>query len=140
MEVPTEIRALVAELAALREADAPALDRARVAGRLRNAERKAGVTAEGEPFRESPTAAVGSLREAIDAKCRDCIVDEEAAGSAAVQVELCASYDCPLWLVRPVRSGERPFYSNPVLEELGLSDAQARFRFDHPRERPQAAA
>ena len=36
------------------------------------------------------------LRAAVNAKCRACIVDELAAGSAAVQVELCACFDTPL--------------------------------------------
>ena len=78
------------------------------------------------------------LRAAVNAKCRSCIVDELAAGSAAVQVELCACFDCPLWKVRPVRSVRVP-YSGPVCEEQGLSEALAAFRLAHPYERPPEA-
>lgn len=138
--IPDEVAAAAAKVEALREAGAPALERAHATKLLRAAEREAGITADGEPFAESATAAVGSLRDAIDAKCRSCIVDEEAAGSAAVQVELCACYECPLWLVRPVRAGDRSFYSRPVIEEMGLSAEEARFRYEHPRERPAEQA
>ena len=79
-----------------------------------------------------------SLRAAINAKCRDCIVDELAAGSAAVQVELCACFDCPLWPVRAVRPVRVP-YSGPVCDEQGLSEALAAFRLAHPYERPPEA-
>ena len=78
-----------------------------------------------------------SLRAAINAKCRACIVDELAAGSAAVQVELCACFDCPLWPVRPVRAvGVRGPYSVPVCDEQGLSPALAAFRLAHPYDVP----
>ena len=71
-----------------------------------------------------------SLRAAINAKCRDCIVDELAAGSAAVQVELCT---CFTWPVRPVRAvGVRGPYSVPVCEEQGISPAMAAFRLANP--------
>ena len=75
------------------------------------------------------------LRKAINAKCRDCIFDECAAGSAAVQVELCASYDCPLWPVRPVRKEPVP-YSAPVVAEQQLSPELALWRLEHPYEAP----
>ena len=78
-----------------------------------------------------------SLRAAINGKCRDCIHDPDAAGSAAVQVELCACFDCPLWTVRPVRPvAVRGPYSAPVCEEQGLSPALAAFRLAHPFTRP----
>ena len=81
-----------------------------------------------------------SLRAAINAKCRDCIVDELAAGSAAVQIELCACYDCPLWPVRRVRPEHvRMPYSGPVCEEQGLTEAMAAFRLANPYERPPEA-
>ena len=81
-----------------------------------------------------------SLRAAINAKCRDCIVDELAAGSAAVQIELCACFDCPLWPVRKVRpEADRGAYSAPVCDEQGLSPALAAFRLAHPYERPPEA-
>ena len=73
-----------------------------------------------------------SLRRAINAKCRDCCHDELAAGSAAVQIELCASTDCSLWPVRPVRS-ERIPYSGAVCAEYGLSVAEAAARLADPR-------
>lgn len=76
-----------------------------------------------------------SLRRAINAKCRECIVDELASGSAAVQVELCACFTCPLWPVRPVRAVRVP-YSAPVCEEQGIGEAMAAFRLAHPYERP----
>ena len=79
-----------------------------------------------------------SLRGAINAKCRDCIYDEAAAGSAAVQIELCASWDtCALWPVRRVRpEGIRVPYSASVCEEQGLSSAMAAFRLAHPYDAP----
>ena len=78
-----------------------------------------------------------SLRAAINAKCRDCIVDPAASGSAAVQVELCACYACPLWPVRAVRpAGRREPYSVPVCEETGLSEAEAAYRLANPFTRP----
>ena len=74
-----------------------------------------------------------SLRAAINAKCRDCLVDELAAGSAAVQIELCACFTCPLWPVRRVRAeGVRAPYSGPVCDEQGLSPAMAAFRLANP--------
>ena len=80
------------------------------------------------------------LRAAVNAKCRDCIVDELAAGSAAVQVELCACYGCPLWAVRKVRPEPiRVPYSGPVCEEQGLSPAMAAFRLAHPYDVPPAS-
>ena len=77
------------------------------------------------------------LRAAINAKCADCIYDERAAGSEAVQIELCPCYDCPLWMVRRVRPvAIRVPYSAPVLAEQGLSPALAAWRLTNPYERP----
>ena len=42
-----------------------------------------------------------SLRQAINAKCKDCIYDNLAAGTWRQQVTLCAVDLCPLWSVRP---------------------------------------
>ena len=73
-----------------------------------------------------------SLRAAVNAKCRWCIVDEVAAGSAAVQVELCASVDCPLWPVRPIRKDRIPF-SLAVVTEYGMTGSEADARLREPR-------
>ena len=81
-----------------------------------------------------------SLRAAINAKCRDCLYDEQAAGSAAVQIELCACFTCPLWPVRRVRAeGVRSPYSAPVCDEQGLSPAMAAFRLRNPFAIPPAS-
>ena len=42
-----------------------------------------------------------SLRKAINAKCRDCIFDDLAAGTWLQQVTLCSSPKCQLYGVRP---------------------------------------
>lgn len=46
-----------------------------------------------------------SLREAIDAKCRDCIFDECEAGRWRQQVAACTATTCPLYTVRPLPRG-----------------------------------
>lgn len=73
------------------------------------------------------------LRSAINAKCRDCIHDVDAAGSAAQQIELCSAWDtCPLWPVRPARSRTvRVPYSDAVREEQGLTPEYAAWRLGH---------
>ena len=73
-----------------------------------------------------------SLRAAVNAKCRWCIVDELAAGSAAVQVELCPSVECPLWTVRPIRAQRIP-YSVAVVAEYGMTEREADARLRQPR-------
>ena len=73
-----------------------------------------------------------SLRAAVNAKCRWCIVDELAAGSAAVQVELCRSAGCPLWPVRPIRKDRIP-YSPAVVAEYGMTGREADARLREPR-------
>lgn len=43
-----------------------------------------------------------SLREAINAKCRDCIYDHHSGlGNWRQQVSACHIESCPLWAVRP---------------------------------------
>ena len=42
-----------------------------------------------------------SLRQRIDAKCRDCIFDECEAGRWRQQVAQCKAVECPLYDVRP---------------------------------------
>ena len=73
-----------------------------------------------------------SLRKAINDQCRDCIVDELAAGSAVAQIELCTSVDCLLWRVRPIRVQRIP-YSAAVLAEYGLAEGKAAARLANPR-------
>lgn len=47
-----------------------------------------------------------SLRKAINAKCKDCIHDPKSGlGTWRHQVERCTAKTCPLWPVRPIRSG-----------------------------------
>lgn len=43
-----------------------------------------------------------SLREAIDAKCKDCIFDECEPGRWRQQVAACTCITCPLYPVRPL--------------------------------------
>jgi hypothetical protein len=52
------------------------------------------------------------LRAAIDAKCRDCIYDDEAPGTWREQVAQCSSIRCALWPDRPAPSGG-PFANPP---------------------------
>lgn len=44
-----------------------------------------------------------SLRRSINLKCRDCIYDPLAGGTAAAQIEACQCTECPLWAGRPLR-------------------------------------
>lgn len=43
-----------------------------------------------------------SLREAVDAKCRECIYDELEPGRWKQQVAACTATSCPLYPVRPL--------------------------------------
>lgn len=43
-----------------------------------------------------------SLREAINAKCRECTYDPMDAGTAAQQIACCVVAHCPLHPVRPI--------------------------------------
>ena len=132
------LQALQAEVERLREEEAEPLVRAHAARRLRQAERAAGVNVDGTPFVESAAGRRGSLVDAIDAMCTECIYDEHAAGSRVVQIDLCGCYDCPLWLVRPVRT-ERLAYSEAVVQEMGISPELAQWHREKPRERPPEA-
>ncbi len=42
-----------------------------------------------------------TLREAINAKCRECVHDPYAPGGWREQVEACGCPNCPLYPVRP---------------------------------------
>ncbi|RDS76404.1 hypothetical protein DL238_01455 [Alteriqipengyuania lutimaris] len=43
----------------------------------------------------------GSLRAAIDAKCKDCVYDKQEPGGWRQQVAACpCEHSCPLWSVR----------------------------------------
>lgn len=42
-----------------------------------------------------------SLRQAINAKCKECIYDPIGRGTWRQQVEACTSYACPLYPIRP---------------------------------------
>lgn len=43
-----------------------------------------------------------SLRQAINAKCRDCIFDPAVGGNWRKQTHACTVTSCPLWFVRPL--------------------------------------
>lgn len=43
----------------------------------------------------------GKLRGRIDAKCCECIYDPIGDGTWRFQVEICTSFTCPLYPVRP---------------------------------------
>jgi len=46
-----------------------------------------------------------SLRNAINAKCRECVHDDAAPGTWREQVAQCSVPRCSLWPVRPAPSG-----------------------------------
>ena len=49
-----------------------------------------------------------SLREAINAKCKDCIYDPlSGQGAWREQVAACTATDCPLYHVRPTTTARR---------------------------------
>lgn len=48
-----------------------------------------------------------SPKEAIAAKCKDCIYDPLAGGTWRQQTEECNIQDCPLWEFRPLSSRQR---------------------------------
>lgn len=49
-----------------------------------------------------------SLRQAINAKCKDCIYDPlSGLGNWRQQVSLCQIKSCPLWTVRPLSQSWR---------------------------------
>ena len=45
---------------------------------------------------------MSTLREAVNAKCRDCIFDPHAPGTWRQQVHACTATECPLHPVRPL--------------------------------------
>jgi hypothetical protein len=49
-----------------------------------------------------------SFRQAVDAKCRDCIWDPAESGTWRQQVEACRSEDCALWSLRPRATSRNP--------------------------------
>jgi hypothetical protein len=49
-----------------------------------------------------------SLREAINAKCRECTYDPTDAGGPSHQIAVCTSSDCPLHSVRPISCTKLP--------------------------------
>jgi len=54
-------------------------------------------------------ASKSGFRGKVNAKCIDCIYDDAIGGNGSwrKQVEDCTSFDCPLFDVRPVSSGEK---------------------------------
>ena len=78
------------------------------------------------------TSVVESLGDAISARCRSFIADEEAAGSAAMQMRVCSGGECPLGRIRPVRSGARSFQSRARIREMRLSAEEARVQEEDP--------
>ena len=49
-----------------------------------------------------------SLRKAINDNCKNCIYDNQAAGTWLQQVTLCSVLDCSLYPVRPVTKAAIP--------------------------------
>jgi hypothetical protein len=48
-----------------------------------------------------------SPRQAIKAKCKQCIYDPEAGGTFLAQIEACFVQSCPLWDFRPLTLATR---------------------------------
>tara|TARA_B100002049_G_scaffold230145_1_gene206697 strand:+ start:381 stop:626 length:246 start_codon:yes stop_codon:yes gene_type:complete len=69
-----------------------------------------------------------SLRAAIDAKCRDCVVDPLAGGTRLQQIIDCTCASCPLYPVRPQRSPskQKQMQAQQASESLSLSGEQGR--------------
>jgi hypothetical protein len=59
-----------------------------------------------------------SLRQAIDAKCKDCTYDPYADGRWREQIAACTVTKCPLWSVRP-KSYQKVELVNDPLTALG---------------------
>jgi hypothetical protein len=60
-----------------------------------------------------------SLREAINAKCKECIYDPKAeAGTWRQQVEACTSKTCPLFEVRPTSIKSEPTDPSESVQDL----------------------
>lgn len=62
-----------------------------------------------------------SLRQAINAKCRDCIYDPLDTGTAAQQIACCVDSHCPLHSVRPITTKIIPLR---LLEAQHVTPAQ----------------
>jgi hypothetical protein len=60
----------------------------------------------------------GSMRKAIDEKCKDCSYDNLDVGTWRNQVERCPSKKCALWPHRPV-SHPKSKQNTPDLTECG---------------------
>jgi hypothetical protein len=43
-----------------------------------------------------------SMRKCVNAKCKECIYDENGKGTWRQQVEACTATKCALWPIRPV--------------------------------------
>jgi hypothetical protein len=41
-------------------------------------------------------------RQAIKAKCKQCIYDPKTGGTFLAQIEACSVQSCPLWPLRPI--------------------------------------
>lgn len=66
-----------------------------------------------------------SLRQAIDAKCRDCIHDDQSGlGTWREQVARCTCAACPLW---PVRTGPEsgPYQRAKIDDVIARDPAKA---------------
>ncbi len=61
-----------------------------------------------------------SLRGAINAHCKSCIYDREAAGTWLAQVTLCSVHKCELWDVRPTTDT----IPESVIEYYGVSRSE----------------
>jgi hypothetical protein len=55
-----------------------------------------------------------SMRDAINAKCKDCIYDPVSRGTWREQVRECTSATCPLFPLRPLPIGARKAEDLPV--------------------------
>jgi len=54
---------------------------------------------------QRPAAARPSMRNAINAKCKDCLYDPVDGGNWRQQAEACTSPECPLFELRPRARG-----------------------------------
>lgn len=74
-----------------------------------------------------------SLRQAINAKCKDCTYDPVAPGTWRQQVTLCSVTVCPLWPVRPKTDAHIP---ESVLRFYGVDSAEFQKIQSNQREIP----
>lgn len=85
-----------------------------------------------------------SLRAAINAFCRQCIVDAKPGnGTAAAQIHGCTAHACPLWPVRPYRNRvvavPGALYGDAEGEAMGSLEGEAGAALS-ATERPSRAA